>query len=153
MSTTAPGIVRVGAGGSHLAAWLELRLRLWPLLSPQENTAETEWLLGRKTYAAWVWVDEDGRAAGFAEAGLREYAEGCETSPVGYLEGWYVVPERRGRGIGRKLAEAAENWAREQGMREMASDTELGNTASQRAHARLGYRETDRLVCFLKKLY
>ena len=30
---------------------------------------------------------------------LREYAEDCLTSPVGYLEGIYVVPELRGHGV------------------------------------------------------
>jgi aminoglycoside 6'-N-acetyltransferase I len=152
MSTTARGIVRIKAGSRHLASWLALRRRLWPHLSAQENAVETGQLLRRGNYAAWIWVDEDGRAAGFAEAGLRDYAEGCETSPVGYLEGWYVLPERRGLGIGRKLVEAAENWARERGMREMASDAELDNLDSQRAHARLGYSETGRVVSFRKPL-
>jgi len=44
---------------------------------------------------------------GFVEVSLRPYAEGCDTRPVGYLEGGYVAPEWRGQGIGRALVEAA----------------------------------------------
>jgi len=47
---------------------------------------------------------------------------------------------------------AAEDWARAQGCREMASDTWLDNTLSQQAHARLGYAEVERLVHFRKTL-
>jgi len=71
---------------------------------------------------------------------------------VGYLEGWYVSPEHRRAGIGRKLVQAAEDWARSKGCTEMASDAELHNTQSQQAHRRLGYEEVERIVCFRKSL-
>jgi aminoglycoside 6'-N-acetyltransferase I len=48
---------------------------------------------------------------------------------------------------------AAEDWARSQGLTEMASDTWLDNEVSIRAHLRMGYEETERLVHFAKKLY
>lgn len=83
---------------------------------------------------------------------MRDYAEGCGSRPVGYLEGWYVIPEARRRGIGRALVEAAEAWARARGCTEMASDTELANRLSQMAHSRLGYEETERLVHYRKSL-
>lgn len=153
MSTTTERIVRVRAGSREMEAWRPLRLRLWPYLTAEENAAETEALLSRgEAYAAWVLLEGDGAAVGFAEAATREWAEGCASSPVGYLEGWYVAPERRGRGFGRLLVETAEQWARERGMREMASDTELDNQASREAHARLGYSEVARVVAFRKKL-
>jgi GNAT superfamily N-acetyltransferase len=64
--------------------------------------------------AVLVAVESDARATllGFAELSRRAYAEGCETSPVGFLEGWFVVAERRRQGIGRALVSAAEAWAR-----------------------------------------
>jgi uncharacterized protein (TIGR02246 family) len=39
---------------------------------------------------------------GFAEVSIRPYAEGCSTDRVGYLEGWFVRPEARRRGVGRQ---------------------------------------------------
>ncbi len=88
---------------------------------------------------------------GLVEVSLRPYAEGCETSPVGYLEGLYVRPVFRRRGIARLLVREAEAWARAQGCREMASDAELTNLLGQEVHRRLGYEEP-RLVCFRKSL-
>jgi aminoglycoside 6'-N-acetyltransferase I len=89
---------------------------------------------------------------GFAEVSRRAYAEGCETSPVGFLEGWYVVPARRRQGVGRALVAAAEAWARGLGCREFASDTLADNASSTCAHRALGFEEVEVLRCFRKTL-
>ena len=95
---------------------------------------------------------EDGSVAGFVEVGSRPYADGCETSPVGYIEAWYVDPDVRRSGYGRDLLKAAENWARSRGYQEMASDALLDNEISHAAHYRAGYEEVDRVVQFRKGL-
>ena len=94
----------------------------------------------------------DSSLAGFAEIGSRNYAEGCETTPVAYLEGWYVDPDVRRTGLGANLIRAVEAWAREQGFSEIASDTELDNVASLQAHTALGFEEVERQICFKKCL-
>jgi GNAT superfamily N-acetyltransferase len=86
------------------------------------------------------------------ERGSRDYAEGCLTSPVGYIEGWWVDPDVRGQGLGALLISAAENWARSRGYTEIASDADLNNAISQLAHRALGYEETQRIVCYRKQL-
>jgi len=94
----------------------------------------------------------DGMLAGFVEIGSRSYAEGCETTPVAYLEGWYVDPDVRRSGLGRRLLQAAESWAGANGFTEMASDAELHNAVSLEAHRALGFDEVERQVCFRKPL-
>jgi aminoglycoside 6'-N-acetyltransferase I len=95
----------------------------------------------------------DGRVVGFVQVGLRSHADGCDTSrPVGFIEGWYVVPDCRRQGIGRRLLAAAEDWACNQGCKEMGSDTQIDNEISQTAHRALGYQVVDRCVHFRKPL-
>ena len=94
----------------------------------------------------------DERLGGFIEMGQRNYAEDCETSPVAYIEGWYVDADLRGQGWGKALVMAGEAWARNQALTEIASDTWLDNETSIQAHLALGYRESERLVHFAKKL-
>ena len=96
--------------------------------------------------------DSEQPPVGFAKNGTRAYAEGCETSPVAFLEGWYVIPKPQGTGVGRALVAAAEGWARSKGLRELGSDTELHNEVAINAHKALGFEETERIVCFLKRL-
>lgn len=94
-----------------------------------------------------------GQAAGFAECSLRsDYVEGTATSPVGYLEGIFIKPEYRNKGLARELIKACEEWAKEKGCKEFASDCELHNEESRRFHMATGFDEANRIICFVKKI-
>lgn len=101
-----------------------------------------------------VYLGEvNGQKIGFAQCQLRhDYVEGTETSPVGYLEGIFIAEEYRKQGYAKQLLAACENWAREQGCSEFASDCELDNTESLKFHLGLGFEEANRVICFTKKL-
>jgi aminoglycoside 6'-N-acetyltransferase I len=141
-----------------LPALLPLRDALWPGAAGGEHRRELENMLTAKTFGPYPCVvliadAGEGSVAGFVEVGLRSHADGCDPDhPVGYLEGWFVAAAWRGQGAGRALVEAAEEWARSQGCREMASDTWIDNTGSQRAHEALGYEVVDRCVNYRKRL-
>ena len=94
----------------------------------------------------------DGALAGFVEIGSRNYADGCDSTPVAYLEGWYVDPDVRRTGLGASLVTSAERWAVRNGFSEMASDTELDNEVSLKAHLASGFEEVERQICFRKRL-
>lgn len=135
-------------------AWAELRAALWPQDDAAAHAAEIRDALAQPCgMVAFLAFDAHARARGFAEATLRrDYVNGTESSPVGFLEGWYVVPEARGSGAGRALVVAVEQWTREQGCSELASDALLDNEPSHRAHAACGFEETERVVYFRKRL-
>lgn len=140
-------IVRLYCPSDH-ADWQRLRTALWPDQTVADMTA---WL-ARSDAATFVVECPPARIRGFAEVGARAFADGCDTQPVAYLEGWYVDAAVRGQGLGAALLRAAEGWARERGYRELASDTELENLGSQRAHERLGFTEVERAVRYRKAL-
>ena len=89
---------------------------------------------------------------GFLEINIRNFAEGSQQSKVPYVEGWFVDKQYQGQGWGRLLMHSAEQWALTRGFSELASDTELHNKASIEIHKTLGFKEVERVVCFLKKL-
>jgi aminoglycoside 6'-N-acetyltransferase I len=131
---------------------------LWPDSSAEEHERELVAILDGKApgimpLVNFVAEDGDGAIVGFVEVGLRSAADGCDWArAVGYVEGWYVAEAHRRHGVGAKLIAVAEDWAREQGCTEMASDTHMDNTLSQEAHLRLGYEIAERAVLFRKKL-
>lgn len=92
------------------------------------------------------------RPVGFIEVSRRNAAEFCDGGPVVYVEGWFVRPEHRGRGIGRALIRAAEQWGRERGCGQIASDTQEHNQASRRAHAACGFEDMGLLRHFVRPL-
>jgi aminoglycoside 6'-N-acetyltransferase I len=131
--------------------WLALRRELWPEEGPGTHFSEPQHGPGSMPEAVLLAVEGD-RVVGFAEVSRRAYAEGCETSPVGFLEGWYVVASRRRQGVGRALVQAAEAWARSLGCTEFASDALAENSASAAAHRALGFEEVEIIRCFRKGL-
>lgn len=130
---------------------------LWPDAALDAHDTELARILAGEPVATLpliILVAEDGgEVVGFCEVDLRSHADGCDPArPVVYIEGWYVAPERRGRGIGRALVDAAEAWGRTHGCTEIASDTWIDNDLSQRAHAALGFEVVDRCVHYRKAL-
>ena len=134
--------------------WLRLRCALWPEAISGHPADIEDFFKNRLKILQAVLVAEaePSPLIGFAELSIRAYAEGCETDHVGYLEGWYVDPDYRGAGVGRQLMEAFEDWARQQGCTEVASDTEFHNEASAKAHAACGFKEVESIRCFRKVL-
>ncbi len=132
--------------------WLRMRVALWPDSTSEKHREEIDEYLREKAAVAYVAVRPDGRLAGFVEATIRPHADACDTSPVGYVEGWYVDADVRRRGVGRRLVRAAERWARARGCTEMGSDCLLENDGSLRAHLAIGYEERERLIHFRRWL-
>jgi aminoglycoside 6'-N-acetyltransferase I len=137
-----------------------LREALWPEASAQELALELDAILAGAVPGPLPLVNfvaeaqADSRTlTGFVEVGLRSHSDGCDPSqPVGYVEGWYVAPDSRGQGVGSALLRAAEDWARSQGCKEMASDTQIENHLSQRVHEALGFQVAERSVIYRKAL-
>jgi aminoglycoside 6'-N-acetyltransferase I len=137
---------------SDLEDWVALRCALWPHDSRQELHAQAADLMSRADRAVTFLAHAVGGAPiGFAEATLRrDYVNGCATSPVAFLEGLYVEPHWRRRGVARRLIEAVERWGRDLGCAELGSDTYLDYSESQKMHEALGFEEMERVVCYRK---
>ena len=131
--------------------WLRMRKGIWPEAPDEYLNFDMDDNLVNDDYLVIFACDGD-KPIGLTEARIRDYGEGCETSPVGYLEGWFVQEEYRGKGVVWIMTQAAENWVREKGCTEVASDTWLENEPSIRAHLKMGYDEVERLVHFVKQL-
>jgi len=141
--------------------WARMRCLLWPDDTADEHAKEIAAFFGSKTFrwsaalpavTVFVAVRPSGGLCGFLEASIRPFADGCETQPVGYVEGWFVDADMRQQGIGRRLVTAAEQWAAAQGCKEMASDAHIENTVSLVAHKSLGFEESSRAVHLRKRL-
>ena len=134
-----------------LDEWVRMRVTLWPDCADDIHRVE---LAEQRSEGHQVFVLDrgDGTLGGFLEASVRSRVDGSASERVGYIEGWWIDPDLRARGLGRRLVERAERWTRDQGLDEIASDAEIDNQGSIEAHAALGFRETFRVVQFLKKL-
>ena len=135
---------------SHILA--ELAVQMWDSHTIDELETEFVETLNDKQSAFFIKYIND-LPIGFAQCGLRtDYVEGTESSPVGYLEGIFVMEEYRKNGYAKELLFACEIWAKEIGCSEFASDCELDNIGSFNFHIAMGFDEANRIICFKKRL-
>ena len=134
------------------AAWSAMRSALWPQDNPQAHGEWIDEIL--RSDSAWGFIAEtnDGRPAGFAEVAIRNYANGCDSRPVPFLEGIWVEAELRRQGIGKALIGHAASFLTARGFRELGSDSEIENRVSHASHRGWGFAETERVVYFRKSL-
>lgn len=62
-----------------------------------------------------------------------------QDAPVAWLTALAVAPAVQGRGIGRRLVEAAEAWARAQGAERISVNSGLARVGAHAFYSRLGY--------------
>lgn len=135
-------------------SWLRMRHELWPDAELEDLQTDVDAFFGQGSpYIAAAFIAyRDDAPLGFIELNIRAYAEGCESSPVTHVEGWYVVPQIRRKGVGTSLMTAAEQWARDRGFTELTSDTTDSYPLSLDAHFANGFVEVERLIALRKTL-
>jgi aminoglycoside 6'-N-acetyltransferase I len=134
--------------------WLQMRMALWTDSTADVHRAYMAISLAQpERFLQLMMYDEQHQPIGFIEGAIRgDYVNGTESSPVGFVEGVFVVPAWRRKGVARQLFAAIGDWAKARGCRELASDALLENEASQRAHRALGFEETERVVYFRRMI-
>ena len=132
--------------------WLRLREAVYTGLNREYHRQEMEIYHRDSTKECLLAVGESGKVIGMIELSLRNVVDGCLTSPVGYIEGIYIEPAFRGSGVARRLHQLAEDWCRDQGCQELATDAELDNRDAQQFHERMGFEESYRIVEYRKSL-
>lgn len=129
-----------------------LAIQMWTEHIPEDLAEEFRRLVTNDDAVCFIkWVDD--KPIAFAQCQLRrDYVEGTDSSPVGYLEGIFVSEGYRKQGFAAELLSECEKWAKEKGCSEFASDCELDNMESFRFHMALGFEEANRIICFRKDL-
>jgi aminoglycoside 6'-N-acetyltransferase I len=136
------------------AVWERMRTALWPDDSGSHAADIARFFSPQRNEPLEVLFACSGSGApiGFVELSIRPHAVGCTSDRVAFVEGWYVEPDHRRRGVGAALIRAAEEWGRAHTCTELGSDTQLWNESSINAHKALGFEEVERLVAFRKSL-
>src|SRR3569832_2841233 len=84
--------------------WLDFRIALWPDADADEHRAYMAISLAQpERFLQLMMYDARREPVGFIEGSIRtDYVNGTESSPVGFVEGVYVVPAWRRQGIARQ---------------------------------------------------
>ena len=130
----------------------QLAIKMWTEHTIEELAEDFRELMTSPECAVFIMYSGDA-PIGFAQCQLRhDYVEGTDSSPVGYLEGIFMEEAHRRQGCARKLLAVCEEWAKELGCSEFASDCELTNADSLAFHLKMGFIEANRIICFTKDI-
>ncbi len=131
--------------------WLAMYRELFSGHSDAALLAEMDRIFKSGKRSAYVALVGDV-PVGFAEYALRDYANGCNSQPVPFLEGVWIDAAYRGQGIAKALVSYLEQKARLAGFKEFGSDVDLNNYPSQLMHERLGFEQTEKVIFYRKVL-
>lgn len=138
---------------SDFDEFLGMGQKLWTELDEGVLERKLSRVAQSEKYKVLLAKDSTGKCTGFSIFSIRtDYVEGSENSPTGYLEGIFVEAEFRKMGIANDFVRRGEVWCKEKGCTQLGSDTWQTATKSREFHKRLGFREEDELVHFLKDL-
>jgi len=138
--------------GKNIEALAQLMVELWLECELLEEGTNCHRILSSENETSFL-VKKKSEYLGFIYLSIRtDYVEGATSSPVAYVEGIYVKPEFQRSGIAGKLVELGEDWGIRKGCSQLGSDTDITNNTSIRFHQKAGFKETNRIVCFLKDL-
>ncbi|GAB4029969.1 aminoglycoside 6'-N-acetyltransferase [Spirosoma gilvum] len=138
---------------NDLDEWLQLALSLWPDSDANEMREVLRDIYHSSKETGFLVRDPQGIAIGFMNLSLRfDYVPGATQNPVAFVEGIYVRPAYQQHGIGQALIEKAEQWARDHGCIELASDVLLTNSVGEAFHKKAGFEEVERVIQFIKTL-
>jgi len=142
----------ISVNNENLKEYVDLSLLLFP-----DEIFDIEYKMYKESFSTdkemGFLYQADNIFVGMLHLSIRsDYVNGTDTSPVLYIEAIYVLPEYRKKGIARKFIEFAEKMAKEKGIIQMASDCLLDNHASELFHKSCGFREEERVICFVKDI-
>jgi ribosomal protein S18 acetylase RimI-like enzyme len=99
-----------------------------------------DWLSGGDSFA--FVAEEDGRSVGYVIGFYEQPHFMWASGRVGHVDSFYVLPELRGRGVGRLLMDAAYAAMREAGAETVALEMVAGNDVAQKFYEREGFTTT-----------
>jgi aminoglycoside 6'-N-acetyltransferase I len=94
------------------AEWRRMRATLWPDCPLEMHDLEMTEQISSSEFAVFIHERSHGKLGGFIELSVRNRVDGTMSPRVGYVEGWYVDADLRGKGIGRALMARSEAWAK-----------------------------------------
>ncbi len=137
---------------NNLKQLIELVLALWEDCEFEEEFDNYKNIIGSENEICYLYKDQENYIAFIHVSTRNDYVAGAVDLPVAYVEGIYVKPTYQKQGIAKKLMNVAEDWAKQKGYKQLASDTEIANTESIDFHKKIGFTEVERIVCLIKDL-
>lgn len=135
------------------SSWLDMRRRLWPERDEGRQEREAARFLQNPGHSVvLIACTRDGTPSAFVEISRRPVVEGCDPGPVGFVEGLYVKPQYEGSHLADDLLQAATDWSRSRGCRQLMASADVDDAAGRGWYEGRGFEEAGRMVLFHKPI-
>ncbi len=132
----------VALDSSDLELYVAMRNDLWPDGEDEHRAEVLELLRGSIAYRCYLaQAPCTGQVLGLVELGRYQDRPAYPPGSLAFVDGLYVLPEFRGRGMGETLLRAAIAELHTWRCQNIGSDTWSWHQQSRRLHQRCGFRE------------
>jgi aminoglycoside 6'-N-acetyltransferase I len=142
----------IEASEKHLEELTNMGLDLWDDDEYESLKEIFRGVIHSDKMKVFLFLNDDEPAGFIFVSVRRDYVEGSDSSPTGYVEGIYVKEKFRKTGIAGKLLAEGEKWVKGKGCNKIGSDAYIENKVSYDFHIRSGFTEAAKLVTFIKDI-
>lgn len=142
----------IKASNENLDQLTELALALWPNNDYEFIKNEFVYIIGHLSNRVYL-AKSDEEYIGFIHMSIRSgFVEGADTSPVGYVEGIYVKPDFRKKGVAKELYDAGAEWVKSKKCTQIGADIGLYNDMCPDFYISMGFNEVNRIICYINNI-
>ena len=142
----------IRASNENLQQLTELALALWSNNKKDLIKSDFVYIIGhlnnRVLLAKW-----DEEYIGFIHLSIRSgFVEGADTTPVGYVEGIYVKPDFRRKGVAKELYHAGLEWLKSKKCTQISGDIWINDNMCPDFYVGMGFKEVNRIICYINNI-
>ena len=142
----------IRASNENLNQLTELALALWPNNEKDLIKSDLVYIIGHLNNRVLL-AKSDEEYIGFIHMSIRSgFVEGADTTPVGYIEGVYVKPDYRRKGVAKELYHAGLEWLKSEKCSQIGADIGINDNMCPDFYIGMGYKEANRIICYINNI-
>lgn len=140
------------ASNENLDQLTDLAFALWPNNEKDIIKSDFVYIIGHLSNKVLL-AKSDEDYIGFIHMSIRSgFVEGANTTPVGYVEGIYVKPDFRRKGVAKELYHAGIEWLKSKKCTQIGADIGIYNDMCPDFYIGMGFKEVNRIICYINNI-
>ncbi len=142
----------IRGSNENLEQLTELALALWQNTEKDLIKSDFVYTIGHLDHRVLL-AKSDKEYIGFIHISIRSgFVEGADRTPVGYVDGIYVKPDFRRKGVAKELYHAGLEWLKSKKCTQVGGDIGINNNLCPDFYIGMGFKEVNRRIFYINDI-